>query len=181
MNKNGTGLFTGIIVAVLFLGAIGWLADLAEPKCRMAGCDNRRADGSSYCFLHQLSYQTYGTPDYHAVYQKSRERQKQAADTYSANKSNNSRYSSTDNLSGRTSGSASDYSSSGSRSTGQKAGTSSGNRSYSYDPYDAEQFDNADDFADEWAEEFGDGDFEEGYEDAYDYWENEYKRNSAED
>ena len=36
-----------------------------------------------------------------------------------------------------------------------------------YDPYDAEEYDNADDFA----EEFGDGDYDEGYDDAYDYWE----------
>lgn len=40
-----------------------------------------------------------------------------------------------------------------------------------YDPYDAEDYDNADDFADDWAEEFGYGDYEEGYDDAYDYWE----------
>lgn len=43
---------------------------------------------------------------------------------------------------------------------------------YTYsDPYDAEDYDNADDFAEEWAEEFGDGDYDDGYDDAYDYWE----------
>lgn len=40
-----------------------------------------------------------------------------------------------------------------------------------YDPYDVDDYDDPDDFAEEWAEEFGDGDFEEGYEEAYDYWE----------
>ena len=43
----------------------------------------------------------------------------------------------------------------------------------SFDPYDAEEYDDPDDFADEWAEEFGDGDYDDGYEDAYDYWEDE--------
>ena len=44
---------------------------------------------------------------------------------------------------------------------------------YTYsDPYDAEDYDNVDDFAEEWAEEFGDGDYDDGYDDAYDYWEN---------
>lgn len=39
------------------------------------------------------------------------------------------------------------------------------------DLYDAEDYDNADDFAEEWAEEFGDGDYDDGYDDAYDYGE----------
>lgn len=43
--------------------------------------------------------------------------------------------------------------------------------SFSSDTYDAEDYDNADDFAEEWAEEFGDGDYDDGYDDAYDYWE----------
>ena len=38
------------------------------------------------------------------------------------------------------------------------------------DPFDVYDFDDPDDFADEWAEEFGDGDFDEGWEDAWDYW-----------
>lgn len=42
---------------------------------------------------------------------------------------------------------------------------------YPYDPYDVYDFKDPDDFADEWAEEFGDGDFEEGYDDAFCYWE----------
>lgn len=39
------------------------------------------------------------------------------------------------------------------------------------DLYDADDYDNGDDFADDWAEEFGDGDEDDGYDDAYDYWE----------
>ena len=41
------------------------------------------------------------------------------------------------------------------------------------DPYDVNYYENGDDFAEEWAEEFGSGDSEDGYEDAYDYWESE--------
>ena len=43
-----------------------------------------------------------------------------------------------------------------------------------YDFYDVDSYDDPDDFADEWAEEFGDGDYETGYDEAYDYWEEEY-------
>ncbi|MFR7662606.1 MAG: hypothetical protein ACLUZ0_05925 [Coprococcus sp.] len=51
--------------------------------------------------------------------------------------------------------------------------TSSYDRHKKYDPYDAYDYDDADDFADDWAEEFGDGDYDDGYDDAYDYWEDE--------
>ena len=55
---------------------------------------------------------------------------------------------------------------------------SSNSPSYNYeykgsgknDPYDVYDFDDPDDFADEWVEEFGDGDFEDGWDDAWDYW-----------
>ena len=51
--------------------------------------------------------------------------------------------------------------------------SSSSKHKYTYsDPYDAEDYDNADDYAEEWAEEFGDGDYDDGYDDAYEYWEN---------
>ena len=64
---------------------------------------------------------------------------------------------------------------SSSKSNKKKYSTGSGRSSkhkYTYsDPYDAEDYDNADDFAEEWAEEFGDGDYDDGYDDAYDYWE----------
>ena len=49
--------------------------------------------------------------------------------------------------------------------------SSSKNKYTHSDPYDAEDYDNADDFAEEWAEEFGDDDYDDGYDDAYDYWE----------
>ncbi len=45
------------------------------------------------------------------------------------------------------------------------------NQYQTYDPYDASDYGDGDDFAEEWAEEFGDGDYDSGYDDAYDYWE----------
>ncbi len=171
--KNG---IIGILVAVFLLLGIGQIAEMVKPKCAMPGCDNEQTSGSRYCFLHDLSYKTYGNPDYHAIYRQSQERQKQAAGTYSSNKtSGSSTYSRGSGASSTSSGSGSSVSSKSGSSSGSgssassKSGSSS--RSRSTDPYDADEFDNADDFADEWAEEFGDGDFEEGYEDAYDYWE----------
>lgn len=45
-----------------------------------------------------------------------------------------------------------------------------------YDPYDVYDYDDPDDFADDWAEEFGYGDYDYGYDDAYEYWEEEHGR-----
>ena len=39
------------------------------------------------------------------------------------------------------------------------------------DPYDAYNYDDPDDFADEWAEEFEEKSFDDGYDAAWDYWE----------
>ena len=46
-----------------------------------------------------------------------------------------------------------------------------GNLRKTYDPYDTSDYSDGDDFAEEWAVEFGDGDYDSGYDDAYDYWE----------
>jgi len=50
------------------------------------------------------------------------------------------------------------------------SGNSKNNNDSKNDPFDVYDFDDPDDFADEWAEEFGDGDFEDGWDDAWDYW-----------
>ena len=63
-----------------------------------------------------------------------------------------------------------DSSGTGGSSSGGAPGKS-GSRSSKTDPYDVYEFDDGDEFADEWAEEFGDGDWEEGWDDAYEYWE----------
>lgn len=40
-----------VIVGVLFI--IGSIGEASEPKCIKAGCDNKQASGSSYCYLHK--------------------------------------------------------------------------------------------------------------------------------
>ena len=43
----------------------------------MGGCGKERTSGSQYCVLHDLSYRSYGNPDYNAVYKQSQEKKKQ--------------------------------------------------------------------------------------------------------
>ena len=71
MNQDTkyAGLSVFIIVAVVLLIVI---AIPSEPKCSMSSCDNDAKDGSSYCYLHDLSYRSYGNPDYNEVYENSK-------------------------------------------------------------------------------------------------------------
>ena len=117
----------------------------------MGGCNKERTAGSQYCVLHDLSYRSYGNPDYNAVYKQSQEKRK-----------NNTSNTVSDTGIKNNSNSQPSYNANKETYTGK-----------SFDPYDAEEYDNPDDFADEWAEEFGDGDYDDGYDDAYDYWEDE--------
>lgn len=139
-------LITGLMVFVSFG------INNSKPKCTMASCNEERTSDSQYCVLHDLSYKSYGNPDYNAVYKQSRE-----------------------NRIKNTSDSASDTNDINHGSF-QSSYDTNNKRTYigkSYDPYDVGEYDDPDDFAEEWAEEFGDGDYDEGYDDAYDYWEDE--------
>ena len=54
MKKNSFG--QGVAVFIVVIGIcymIGAIGKASEPKCMKAGCDNRRASGSSYCYLHK--------------------------------------------------------------------------------------------------------------------------------
>ena len=54
MRKNSFGQGLAIffvIIGVLFV--IGSMDEASEPKCIKAGCDNKQASGSSYCYLHK--------------------------------------------------------------------------------------------------------------------------------
>ena len=54
MKKNSFGQGLAIffvIIGVLFV--IGSIGEASEPKCIKAGCDNKQASGSSYCYLHK--------------------------------------------------------------------------------------------------------------------------------
>lgn len=61
-----------------------------EPKCSMAGCNDEVKYGSSYCYLHDLSYRSYGNPDYHEVYENSQRKQKEYSATNKDSSTNNS-------------------------------------------------------------------------------------------
>ena len=157
MKKNTGSTAVALVITFGVMLLIGAIMKASEPKCSMSGCNDERISGSRYCVMHDLSYRSYGNPDYHAVYKASQQRRK--------NTVTNKDYSV--QTSGITSKSTSSY-------TPKRSTYSRTKKSYSeknYDPYDAEEYDNADDFAEEWAEEFGDGDYDEGYDDAYDYWE----------
>ncbi|WP_253293586.1 hypothetical protein [Kineothrix sp. MSJ-39] len=54
MKKNslGQGLAIFFVVAGI-LYVIGSIGVSREPKCIEAGCDNKQANGSSYCYLHK--------------------------------------------------------------------------------------------------------------------------------
>jgi hypothetical protein len=51
-NSFGTTL-AAVICVVGVLVLIGWIGDASTPKCIKSGCDNERASGSSYCYLHK--------------------------------------------------------------------------------------------------------------------------------
>ena len=62
MRKNSFGQGLAIffvIIGVLFV--IGSIGEASEPKCIKAGCDNKQASGSSYCYLHK-TYAMYVLP-----------------------------------------------------------------------------------------------------------------------
>ena len=53
MKNNDS--FTSFLAAAIVLGGFLFLASLfmGEEECSRAGCDNDRASGSSYCYLHE--------------------------------------------------------------------------------------------------------------------------------
>ena len=54
MRKNsfvqGLAMFFVIIGAMFVIDSIG---EASDPKCTKAGCYNKQASGSSYCYLHK--------------------------------------------------------------------------------------------------------------------------------
>ena len=160
-RKSGeTGLAIFLTVGIMLL--IGFCISSSKPKCAMGGCDAERTTDSQYCVLHDLSYRSYGNPDYNSVYKQSLEKRRTntVSDTGIENYSN-SQYS---------------YNANENIYAGKR------DNLYEAEEYDdsddfvdewAEEYDDPDDFADEWAEEFGNGDYDDGYDEAYDYWEEE--------
>ena len=115
MRKNSFGRGLAIffvIIGVLFV--IGSIGEASEPKCIKAGCDNKQASGSSYCYLHKPYT---GSSTSHS------------SSSYSNKSSSSTSKSSTSNSS-----SSSSYNSK-SNST-NKSSYSSGTKKSTYDSYD---------------------------------------------
>ena len=150
MGNNSNTISTGkaIILTVLILIFIGWIFSLFEPKCAMSGCKNEVKDGSKYCYLHDMSYRYYGNPDYNAVYEKSKEKQK----AISSNKSNYSNSSDLSSSSSSSSKNSSSYSKSYSNKSSLKKSYSDGYDDGYDDVYcdgepDWDRYDKDDDYA----------------------------------
>ena len=54
MRKNSFGQGLAIFFVIIgVLIVIGSIDEASEPKCIKAGCDNKQASGSCYCYLHK--------------------------------------------------------------------------------------------------------------------------------
>lgn len=155
MKNNSNGMSTGaaLLITVGIMLFIGLIISACEPKCSMSGCDNDAKDGSSYCYLHDMSYRAYGNPDYNEVYQNSRN-----------NKSNASAGSSSSTSSGTSSTSKSTTSSGSSSSHSSSSGKSHSTYDSYDDGYDDVYFD--DDY--DWDRYYSDPDYADGVDDAMD-------------
>ena len=51
-NSFRQGLIAFYVIVGVFI-IIGLIGEASEPKCIKAGCDNKQASGSSYCYLHK--------------------------------------------------------------------------------------------------------------------------------
>lgn len=86
MRKNSFGQGLAIflvIIGVLFV--IGSIGEASEPKCIKAGCDNKQASGSSYCYLHKPytgSSTSHRSSSYSSGTKKSTTTKKSTYDSY---------------------------------------------------------------------------------------------------
>ena len=56
MSKNSFGQSVAIFLVIIgILYVIGTIGEAGEPKCIKAGCNNKRASDSNYCYLHESS------------------------------------------------------------------------------------------------------------------------------
>lgn len=72
-----------MIIGVLFV--IGSIGEASEPKCIKAGCDNKQASGSSYCYLHKPytgSSTSHSSSSYSGGTKKSTTTKKSTYDSY---------------------------------------------------------------------------------------------------
>ena len=152
MGKNSNEVSTGtaLLMTLGIMLVIGMIISAGEPKCSMSRCDNDAKEGSRYCYLHDLSYRSYGNPDYNEVYRNSQNRRNNSTTSSS----------STSTQSNATTGS-------GSRSS--SGSTSTSNKKYSsYDSYDEGYEDVYEDEDYDWDRYYSDNDYASGVDDAMD-------------
>ncbi len=154
MKKNSNEVSTGaaLLMSLGIMLVIGLVISACEPECSMSSCDNDAREGSRYCYLHDLSYRSYGNPDYNEVYRNS--------------KSNTSNYNATSSSSKTNSTSSSNA---GTGFTGKNSFSSSSSKgSSTYDSYDDGYEDVYFDDDYDWDRYDSDPDYASGVDDAMD-------------
>ena len=143
-KDSGSQNFVLVLMVVGVLLVIGFIGVASEPKCIAAGCNNKQASGSSYCYLHK---------PYSAYTGKSSAHSKSSSSSSSKSSGSSKRSTS----SGSTSSSGSSYKSSTKKSTGYQKKITYDSRDDGYDDgyddiymdgdYDYDRYDNDSDYA----------------------------------
>ncbi|RGT56866.1 hypothetical protein [Lachnospira eligens] len=138
-----------ILRPFLSLYIIGAIGEASEPKCIKAGCDNKQASGSSYCYLHKpyTGHSSYGS----STGSKSSTTKSTSSSSYSGSSSSSSK------KTGTSSGSSSSYST---------KSHSSSNKSNPYASYDSGYDSIYDDGDYDWNRYQKDKDYADGVDDA---------------
>lgn len=174
MRKNSNEVSTGaaVLMTIGIMLFIGFIISATTPECSMSGCDNDAKESGRYCYLHDLSYRTYGNADYNAVYENSQKRRECASSdsgTTSESTSSSSSDKKTSALSATTSSASrtTSNSSGSTKSTSSSNSTSSSSKAYnSYNSYDEGYEDVYDNDDYDWDRYWSDSDYADGVDDA---------------
>lgn len=144
-NSFGQGLIAFfVIVGVLFI--IGSIGEASEPKCIKAGCDNKRASDSSYCYLHK-SYTGSGSSSHsNSTYSNKSSSSTSKSSTSSSNSS--SIYSNKSNSTNKSSYGSSTKKSSTSKKNSYDSYDNGYDDIYMDGDYDYDRYDRDSDYAD---------------------------------
>lgn len=144
MEGHARGVAAGLIFFVGYLFILG-LFTTNEPKCSLSGCNKDAKDGSRYCILHDMSYRSYGNPDYNEVYKNSQKKLEMDRQKKTSNSSTpSSKVNSSSTRSGKTSSSTKKYSAHSSYEDSYDDGY---NDVYEDGDYDWDRYDKDDDYA----------------------------------